>query len=69
MTHDVWLPAEIIELRARARSAVKKRLVPHAREIGLREESRDSFPWEAFRGLADEGMFAVPFGSEFGAGL
>jgi len=43
--------------------------VPHARDIGLREESRDSFPWEAFRGLAEEGLFAVPFGSEFGAGL
>jgi alkylation response protein AidB-like acyl-CoA dehydrogenase len=69
MTHDVWLPAEIVELRAQARAAVEKRLVPHAREIGLREESRDSFPWEAFRGLADEGLFAVPFGSDFGAGL
>jgi hypothetical protein len=42
MTHDVWLPAEIVELRARARSAVEKRLVPDAREIGSREESRDS---------------------------
>jgi alkylation response protein AidB-like acyl-CoA dehydrogenase len=55
MTHDVWLPAEIVELRARARSAAEKRLVPFVREIGSREESRDSFPWEAFRGLADEG--------------
>ncbi|HEY1973806.1 MAG TPA: acyl-CoA dehydrogenase family protein [Pseudonocardia sp.] len=69
MTHDVWLPAEIVELRARARKAVEQRLAPHAREIGSREESKDSFPWEAFRGLADEGLFAVPFGSDFGAGL
>jgi alkylation response protein AidB-like acyl-CoA dehydrogenase len=69
MTHDVWLPAEIVELRARARKAVEQRLVPHAREIGLREESRDSFPWEAFQGLAEEGLFAVPFGADFGAGL
>jgi alkylation response protein AidB-like acyl-CoA dehydrogenase len=69
MSHDVWLPAEIIELRAKARAAVEKRLVPHAREIGSREETPDSFPWEAFRGLADEGLFAVPFGSEYGAGL
>ncbi|HEY9416085.1 MAG TPA: acyl-CoA dehydrogenase family protein [Pseudonocardia sp.] len=69
MTHDVWLPAEVIELRAKARVAVEKRLAPFAREIGSREESRDSFPWEAFRGLADEGLFAVPFDSEFGAGL
>ena len=69
MTHDVWLPAETVELRGRARKAVEQRLAPYAREIGLREESADSFPWEAFRGLAEEGLFGVPFGSEFGAGL
>ncbi|WP_234904387.1 acyl-CoA dehydrogenase family protein [Mycolicibacterium frederiksbergense] len=69
MTHDVWLPDEIIELRLQARSAVEKRLAPFAREIGHREESADSFPWSAFRGLADEGMFAVPFGPEYGRGL
>jgi alkylation response protein AidB-like acyl-CoA dehydrogenase len=69
MTHDVWLPDEIITLRAEARVAVEKRVVPYAREIGQREESVDSFPWAAFRGLAEEGMFAVPFGSEYGRGL
>jgi alkylation response protein AidB-like acyl-CoA dehydrogenase len=66
MTHDVWLPDEIVELRAEARAAVQRHVVPHAREIGRREESADSFPWAAFRGLADEGMFAVPFGPEYG---
>ena len=77
MSHDVWLPAEIVELRARARKAVEQRLAPHAREIGRREESAESFPWQAFRGLAEEGLFAVPFdresgtvdGTEYGAGL
>lgn len=69
MTHDVWLPDEIVELRTEARAAVQRRVVPHAREIGQREESADSFPWTAFRGLADEGMFAVPFGPEYGRGL
>ena len=54
MTHDVWLPEEIVELRTEARAAVEKRLVPYARDIGQREESADSFPWEAFRGLAEE---------------
>ncbi|MGQ0574233.1 MAG: acyl-CoA dehydrogenase family protein [Pseudonocardia sp.] len=69
MTHDVWLPAETVALRAEARVAVEKRLAPFAREIGQREESVDSFPWEAFRGLADEGLFTVPFGRDFGRGL
>ncbi|CAJ62516.1 MULTISPECIES: acyl-CoA dehydrogenase family protein [Frankia] len=69
MTHDVWLPDETVALRAQARAAVDKRLAPHAREIGQREESADSFPWAAFRGLAEEGLFAVPFGDDFGRGL
>jgi alkylation response protein AidB-like acyl-CoA dehydrogenase len=69
MTHDVWLPPEIVALRAEARTAVEKRLAPFAREIGQREESADSFPWEAFRGLADEGLFTVPFGADYGRGL
>lgn len=69
MTHDVWLPEEIVELRAHARAAVERRLVPFARDIGQREEAADSFPWEAFRGLADEGLFAVPFDAQYGRGL
>lgn len=69
MTHDLWLPEEIIALRAEAREAVRRSVVPHARDIGQREESANSFPWAAFRGLADEGMFAVPFGPDFGRGL
>jgi alkylation response protein AidB-like acyl-CoA dehydrogenase len=69
MTHDAWLPPEVAQVRQEARRAVAERLAPHAREIGEREESRDSFPWEAFRGLAEEGMFAVPFDKRFGRGL
>lgn len=69
MTHDVWLPEEIVALRTDARAAVEKRIASLAREIGAREESADSFPWEAFRGLAEEGLFAVPFDARFGAGL
>lgn len=69
MTHDVWLPEEIVTLRAEARDSVRRRVAPHARDIGQREESRESFPWAAFRGLAEDGMFAVPFGSDFGRGL
>jgi alkylation response protein AidB-like acyl-CoA dehydrogenase len=69
MTHDVWLPEEIVTLRTDTRAAVEKRLAPLAREIGAREEAADSFPWEAFRGLAAQGLFAVPFDAQFGAGL
>lgn len=61
MAHDVFLPAEIVELRARARASVARHVAPVAREIGSREESADSFPWVAFRGLASDGLFEVPF--------
>jgi alkylation response protein AidB-like acyl-CoA dehydrogenase len=67
--HDVFLPADVEHVRPLARSAVAAHLAPVAREIAQREESRDSFPWEAFRGLAAEGLFAVPFPMPHGAGL
>jgi alkylation response protein AidB-like acyl-CoA dehydrogenase len=69
MSHDVWLPKETREVRTQVREAVARHLAPVAREIGEREESRDSFAWPAFRGLASEGVFALPFEAEYGAGL
>jgi alkylation response protein AidB-like acyl-CoA dehydrogenase len=69
MWHDLGIPEEIVALRAEMRPAVAEKLAPYAREIGQREESADSFPWKAFRGLAEAGTFAVPFGAEFGRGL
>ncbi len=69
MWHDVFLPQETVELRTRARASVAQHLAPVAREIGSREESADSFPWEAFRGLASDGLFAVPFEAPHGPGL
>ena len=67
--HDAGLPAETVELRGEVRLAVEKAVTPYTAEIGQREESADSFPWRAFRGLADAGVFAIPFGAEFGRGL
>lgn len=69
MTHDLWLPEETVAVRAEARRSVEAHVAPNAREIGETEESADSFPWATFRGLADDGMFAVPFPKTFGRGL
>ncbi|WP_244223479.1 acyl-CoA dehydrogenase family protein [Amycolatopsis circi] len=69
MWHDLGIPEEIAALRAEMRTAVAERLAPYAREIGRREETADSFPWKAFRGLAEAGAFAVPFTAEYGRGL
>ena len=67
--HDVFLPGDVLHVREMARAAVAEHLAPVAREIGQREESRESFPWGAFRGLAAAGCFAVPFPEPHGAGL
>lgn len=64
MSHDLFLPEEIVELRGRARASVARHVAPVAREIGSREESADSFPWPTFRALAADGLFAVPFEAE-----
>ncbi|WP_182379489.1 acyl-CoA dehydrogenase family protein [Nocardioides sp. WS12] len=69
MSHDVWLPEETRKVRTQVRNAVARHLAPVAREIGEREESRDSFAWPAFRGLASEGVFALPFEKPYGPGL
>ncbi|UCZ60522.1 acyl-CoA dehydrogenase family protein [Mycolicibacterium phocaicum] len=69
MWHDVFLPDDVQHVRAMARDAVATHLAPVAREIAQREESVDSFPWSAFKGLAGAGCFAVPFEQPFGAGL
>jgi alkylation response protein AidB-like acyl-CoA dehydrogenase len=67
--HDVFLPDDVAHVRQDARDAVAKHLAPVARDIAQREESIDSFAWTAFRGLASEGLFAVPFAKPHGAGL
>jgi alkylation response protein AidB-like acyl-CoA dehydrogenase len=67
--HDIDLPAELVGLRDEVREAVATHVAPYAREIAQREESRDSFPWKAFRGLADAGVYALPFAAPFGRGL
>lgn len=43
MTHDVWLPEEIVALRTEARDAVERRLVPHERMQTIAEETADGF--------------------------
>ncbi|PPJ25790.1 acyl-CoA dehydrogenase [Nocardia nova] len=69
MWHDTWLPTETVALRAEARAAVTRVVAPVARRIGEQVESADSFPWDAFRGLADAGLFALPFEAKYGRGL
>jgi len=68
--HDMILPEETLAIRAKAREFAVRVIAPRASEIAHTEESRDSFPWDVFRKMAEEGLFKIPFGSEAGgAGL
>ncbi len=67
--HDVFLPDDVAHVREMARTSVATHLAPVARQIAQTPESRDSFPWGAFRGLASDSCFAVPFAAPHGAGL
>ncbi|MFA9273001.1 MAG: acyl-CoA dehydrogenase family protein [Baekduiaceae bacterium] len=67
--HDVFLPDDVAHVREWPRDSVAKHLAPGARQSAQTPESRDSFPWGAFRGLASDGCFAVPFPEPHGAGL
>lgn len=67
--HDVFLPDDVADIRAKARTAVHNSVAPVSREIAQREESVSSFPWSAFHGLAAAGCFAIPFDKPYGLGL
>lgn len=67
--HDMFMPDDVAHVRSMARSAVARHVAPVARQLAQGEERRDSFPWSAFKGLASDGCFAVPFPAPHGAGL
>jgi alkylation response protein AidB-like acyl-CoA dehydrogenase len=66
---DMLLPDETKKVRQQVREVAERDIAPHAREIGSRDESVESFPWEPFRALAEADLFRIPLGPEHGAGL
>ncbi len=66
---EIWLPEETRALRREVQALLDREVAPLAREIGTREESRESFPWAAFRAMAKGGLFGVAFPAPEGRGL
>ncbi|MEW6261739.1 MAG: acyl-CoA dehydrogenase family protein [Thermodesulfobacteriota bacterium] len=64
--HELILPEETLEIRAKAREFTERVVVPRAYEIATTEESRDSFPRDVFMALAEEGFFKIPFPAAVG---
>ena len=64
--HDLILPDETLEIRAKAREFVDRVVSPRAYEIATTRESRDSFPRDVFMALAEEEFFKIPYASQQG---
>ncbi len=64
--HDMILPEETLEIRAKAREFAIREIAPRAYEIAHTEESRESFAWDIFRKLAEEDFFKIPYPAEVG---
>ncbi len=64
--HDLILPDETLEIRAKAREFADRVVAPRAYEIATTRESRDSFPRDVFMALAEEDFFKIPYASKQG---
>ncbi len=64
--HDMILPEESLEIRAKAREFTDRVIAPRAYEIATTPESRDSFAWDVFKALAQEDFFKIPFPADVG---
>jgi alkylation response protein AidB-like acyl-CoA dehydrogenase len=64
--HEMILPKETQEIGKKVREFTIREIAPVSHEIGQREESRDSFPEEAFRKMAAADLFRIPFPREWG---
>jgi butyryl-CoA dehydrogenase len=64
--HDLILPEEALNLRQEVRAFVQSELEPLALQIAQQDESRENFPWAAFRKMAHAGLFQMPFAKPYG---
>ncbi len=64
--HEMMLDRETRDIREKAREFAEREIVPQAREIALKKESRESFPGDVFHKLADEDFYKIPFPAEVG---
>lgn len=68
--HSMGLPAEVNEVRARVREFAQNEVAPRVAAMEERPEDVAHFPTEVFQGMAQLGLYRVPFKSdEQGAGL
>ena len=64
--HDTWLPDETRRIRAEVRDFAEAVVRPAAHRLNTTPESRDSFPRDLFRAMADAGPYRIPFPADVG---
>lgn len=64
--HDLFSPAETVDVRKRVRQVAADVVAPAARRIANGDERADGFPRDVFDELAAAGLFRVPFRSDVG---
>lgn len=64
--HDLIAPPEIRQVRSRTRAAAGRVVAPVAARIAAGDERVDGFPRDVFDGLAAEGVYRIPFGTDVG---
>ncbi|WP_235531115.1 MULTISPECIES: acyl-CoA dehydrogenase family protein [unclassified Nocardioides] len=64
--HDLLSPQEVLDVRARARKVAMDVVAPVAGRIANGNERVEGFPRDVFEGLAEAGLFRVPFAEEVG---
>ncbi|SHI01019.1 acyl-CoA dehydrogenase family protein [Marivita hallyeonensis] len=62
--HDMLSPEETQNIRAEVRRFAETHVAPRARKIGEADESVEGFAFDLYRRMGDEGLFAIPFGTE-----
>jgi len=67
---DIWIPDETIQVRETVRAFAEQYVRPVAHQLNNTPESLEAFPRELVKGMADAGLFRIPFAAEYGgAGL
>ncbi|GAB7006441.1 acyl-CoA dehydrogenase [Nocardioides sp. AN3] len=64
--HDLLSPTETREIRDRVRKIAVDVVAPAARQIANGDERVDGFPRQVFDGLAESGLFRLPYAAEVG---
>ncbi|MDR2857691.1 MAG: acyl-CoA dehydrogenase family protein [Novosphingobium sp.] len=63
---DLWLPGEILDVRARAREFADDVLRPAAHGLNCTAETREGFRHDIFKAIAAAGLYKVPYGLDVG---